>query len=77
MRFEQLQFSGCPRNSKSMMRLPRSRQMGGRVARTYVLSVKKASDAPDIPRHILGPDELSEKAMVVLDRVLETANRRV
>ncbi|HEY5912856.1 MAG TPA: hypothetical protein VJA21_19870 [Verrucomicrobiae bacterium] len=51
-------------------------QMGGRVARTYVLSVRKTNDPPDLPRHILGPAQLSEDAMSVLDRVLETANRR-
>ena len=51
-------------------------QMGGRVARIYVLSVRKTNDAPDVPRHILGPDKLNEEAMVVLDQVLETANRR-
>jgi mannan endo-1,4-beta-mannosidase len=51
-------------------------QMGGRVARIYVLSVRKTNDAPDVPRHILGPDKLNEEAMVVLDQALETANRR-
>jgi mannan endo-1,4-beta-mannosidase len=51
-------------------------QMGGRVARIYVLSVQKTNDPPDVPRHILGPDKLNEEAMVVLDQALETANRR-
>jgi mannan endo-1,4-beta-mannosidase len=51
-------------------------QMGGRVARTYVLSVHKTNDPPDMQRHILAPDRLNESAMVMLDRVLEVANRR-
>jgi hypothetical protein len=51
-------------------------QMGGRVARLYVLSVRKTNDPADVPRHILGPDKLDEEAMAVFDQVLETANRR-
>lgn len=50
-------------------------QMGGRVARTYVLSVAKTNDLPDTPRHILAPGQLNEAAMVVLDEVLASANR--
>ncbi len=51
-------------------------QMGGRVARTYVLSVRKTNDPATLPRHILSPGKLNEEAMRVLDQVLETANRR-
>lgn len=51
-------------------------QMGGRVARTYVLSVHKAGDPPSMPRHILAPDRLNESAMVMLDQALEMAGRR-
>jgi hypothetical protein len=50
-------------------------QMGGRVARIYTLSVHKDNDPPGVVRHILGPDQLNEEAMVVLDQVLESANR--
>ena len=50
-------------------------QMGGRVARIYVLSVKKPTDSPNIPRHILGPGQLNEDAMVMLDEALAAANR--
>ena len=51
-------------------------QLGGRVARTYVLSVAKTNDPVGMPRHILGPGKLNEEAMVVLDEVLASANRQ-
>jgi hypothetical protein len=51
-------------------------QMGGRVARTYVLSVQKPNDPPGMQRHILAPDKFNEPAMVMLDRALEIANLR-
>jgi mannan endo-1,4-beta-mannosidase len=52
------------------------RQMGGRVARTYTLSIVKKTDPTGLPRHILGPVTLNEGAMKVMDRVLEAANRK-
>lgn len=51
------------------------RQMGGRVARVYTLSVRRADDTPDIPRHVLGPGRFNEEAFVALDKVLEVANK--
>jgi len=50
-------------------------QMDGRVARIYTLSVHKDNDPLGVVRHILGPDKLDEEAMVVLDQVLESANK--
>ncbi len=50
-------------------------QMGGKAARIYVLSVHKKDDPPEVVRHILAPDKLNEEAMVVLDQVLESANK--
>lgn len=50
-------------------------QLGGQVVRMYALSVKKPDDPPDIPRYILGPGQLNEQALVVLDQVLAAANR--
>lgn len=50
-------------------------QMGGRVARSYVLSVAKTNDPVGMPRHILGPGKLNEQAMVVMDEVLASANK--
>lgn len=51
------------------------RQMGGQVARLYTLSVKSPNDGPEIPRHILGPGEFNEEAFIVLDKVLQVANK--
>jgi hypothetical protein len=76
MRFEQLSSFRLPTAFESDDALATIQQMGGRVARTYVLSVRKTNDPPDLPRHILGPDKLNEQAMVVLDQVLATANQR-
>jgi hypothetical protein len=51
------------------------KQMGGRVARTYTLSVSKSGDDPAIPRHVLGPGRFNEDAFRALDKVLEVANQ--
>jgi len=50
-------------------------QMGGSVARTYVITVHRENDTPDIPRYVLGPGEFNEEAFNVLDQVLASANR--
>ncbi len=76
MRFEQLSGFRLPTAYEIDDALTTIQQMGGRVARTYVLSVHKTNDPPDLPRHILGRDKLNEQAMSVLDQVLATANRR-
>ena len=52
------------------------RQMGGKVVRTYTLSVRVAGENPDIPRHILGPGQFDEEAFKALDMVLAVANRK-
>ena len=51
------------------------KQMGGRVARTYTLSVRKPDDNAAIPRHVLGPGQFNEEAFRALDKVLEVANK--
>jgi hypothetical protein len=76
MRFEQLSGFRLPTAFEIEDALATIQQMGGRVARTYVLSVHKTNDPPGLPRHILGAAKLNEEAMVVLDQVLATANRR-
>jgi hypothetical protein len=76
MRFEQLSGFRLPTAYEIDDALASIQQIGGRVARTYVLSVHKTNDPPELPRHILSPDKLNEPAMVVLDQVLATANRR-
>jgi len=75
MRFEQLSSFRWPTPYELDDALSTIRQMGGRVARTYVLSIRKTNDPPGLPRHILGPGRLNEEGMVVLDRVLESAHR--
>jgi len=51
------------------------RRQGGTVVRFYTLSVRKAEDRPEIPRHVLGPGEFDEEAFRTLDRVMEVAGR--
>jgi hypothetical protein len=76
MRFEQMSGFRLPTAYEIDDALASIQQIGGRVARTYVLSVHKTNDPTELPRHILSPDKLNEPAMVVLDQVLATANRR-
>lgn len=76
MRFERLSGFRLPSPYEIDDALATIRQMGGRVARTYTLSVRKTNDPPDLPRHILGPAKLNGEAMAVLDQVLATAGRR-
>jgi hypothetical protein len=76
MRFERLSGFRLPTAFEIDDALATIQQMGGRVARTYVLSVHKTNDPPGLPRHILGTAKLNEEAMAVLDQVLATANRR-
>lgn len=50
-------------------------QMGGKITRTYVISVKKQGDTPDIIRHVEAPGKFNEEAFRALDKVLEVANK--
>ena len=50
-------------------------QMGGTVARTYVITVQRTNDLPGTPRHVLGPGKFNEAAFRTLDEVLAAANR--
>ncbi len=51
-------------------------QTGGRVVRSYVISVHRADDDPAIPRHVLGPGRFNEEAFRALDKVLQLANEK-
>ena len=51
------------------------RQLGGTVTRTYVITVKRTNDTPEIPRHVLAPGTFDETSFRVLDTVLAAANR--
>lgn len=51
------------------------KQMGGRVARIYVISICKKDGPNPIPCHVKKPGEFNEEAFRALDKVLEIANR--
>jgi hypothetical protein len=51
------------------------RQMGGKVTRMYVPSVRKETDDSSVVRHVLGPGVFNEEAFKAYDRVLEAANQ--
>jgi hypothetical protein len=50
-------------------------QMGGRVTRSYVLSVRKPSDPPEVKRHVNAPGVFDEDVFKALDKTLELCNR--
>ena len=50
------------------------KQLGGKVTRLYVLSLRRQDDTPDIIRHVVGPGEFTEEAFRALDKVLQVAN---
>ncbi len=52
------------------------RQMGGTVARTYVITVARPDDLPGTPRHVLGPGKFNEEAFRELDLAIKTANEQ-
>jgi hypothetical protein len=51
------------------------KQMGGKVARMYVLSVRKSGESKNIIRHVLAPGVFNEEAFKSLDKVLQIANQ--
>lgn len=56
--------------------LATTRQMGGTVARTYVLAVRRTNDGPHDLRHVLGPGQFNEDAFRALDLVMAVANEQ-
>lgn len=52
------------------------RQMGGRVARMYVLSVRRAGSDMGEHVYVRGPGNFNEEAFRTLDRVIEIAGRK-
>jgi mannan endo-1,4-beta-mannosidase len=51
------------------------RQLGGTVARSYVITVVRTNDLPGMPRHVLAPGKFNEDAFRTMDEVLAVANR--
>jgi mannan endo-1,4-beta-mannosidase len=50
------------------------KQLGGKVTRMYVLSVRREDDTPDIIRHVEGPGKFNEDTFRALDKVLQIAD---
>lgn len=50
------------------------KQLGGKVTRMYVISVRRQDDAPGIIRHVEGAGKFNEDAFRALDKVLQIAN---
>jgi mannan endo-1,4-beta-mannosidase len=50
------------------------KQLGGKVTRIYVVSVRRQDDTPDIIRHVEGPGKFNEEAFRALDKTLQIAN---
>ncbi|MFH1194816.1 MAG: cellulase family glycosylhydrolase [bacterium] len=50
------------------------KQLGGKVARTYVLPLRKESDPMEYVRYIEGPGQFDEEAFRTFDMVLKIAN---
>src|SRR5690349_17965773 len=59
-RFDTLQRQRLPDPYEIRDALETIRLMGGKVVRIYVLSVKKATDPPDVVRHVMGPGQFNE-----------------
>jgi hypothetical protein len=51
------------------------RSLGGTATRTYVITVERTNDTPEIPRHVLAPGKFDEPGFRALDQVLAAANR--
>ncbi len=73
-----------PFNASNPWRLPTSFEIrdalraikmdGGKVARIYTLSVRRAGESKHIIRYVEGPGKFNEKAFKALDKVLQIAN---
>lgn len=50
------------------------KQMGGKVARSYVLSVRRDVDHYSYPRHIDRPGQFNEDLFIAMDKALQIAN---
>jgi len=50
------------------------KHLGGRVARMYVISVRKPDESKNIIRHVEAPGVFNEEAFKALDKVMQIAN---
>lgn len=74
LHFESTNIWGLPNEYEIRDGIKSIKQMGGKVVRIYVLSVKKEGDGEDVIRHVEGPDKFNEDAFRALDKVFEIAN---
>ncbi|MCI0485533.1 MAG: hypothetical protein L0229_02930 [Blastocatellia bacterium] len=82
MRFEATNEWRFPDEFEITDALSSVRQLGGRVARTYVISIcrkvegqRPSTGENPIPCHVREPGEFNEAAFRALDKVLQVANR--
>jgi mannan endo-1,4-beta-mannosidase len=75
MAFEASNEWRFPDEFEIMDALSTIKQMGGRAARMYVISICRKDGPNPIPCHVKRPGEFSEEAFRALDKVLEIANR--
>ncbi len=73
MMFEQTNAWRLPDAYELRDALESIKEMGGTVARMYVITVRR-DDAPDIPAYVLGPGQFNEEAFKTLDLMLAIAN---
>ena len=50
------------------------KQIGGKVTRIYVMSIRRQDDGPGVIRHVEAPGKFNEEAFRSLDKVLQIAN---
>jgi len=73
-RFEETNPWRLPNEFEIRDALTSIKQMGGKVARTYTITVKRKSDPPELKKHVEAPGIFNEEAFQVLDKVVEIAN---
>lgn len=75
MRFEETSAWRLPDSYEIRDALETIRLVGGKAARTYVITVKRDSDKPGTIKYVEGPGRFNERAFMTLDTVLAIANQ--
>ncbi|MCF7885007.1 MAG: cellulase family glycosylhydrolase [Candidatus Marinimicrobia bacterium] len=66
---------GLPTEYEIRDALESTKQMGGRVVRTYTIPVRKQNENENIPKYVLAPGEFNEEAFQCMDTMLAVANQ--
>ncbi len=74
MRFEEPNPWWWPESFEIRDALETVKHMGGEVVRIYTITVRRQDDAPQIPRHVLGPGRFNEEGFRAMDQLLAIAN---